>query len=122
MKLDREIPPTAPLSDRDWHVLVALSVRSLHGYGIMKAVEQDSGGTVSAEIGSLYRILGRLMDDGFVNEGDPPPDAPEETRGRPRRYYELTDRGRVALGEESLRLQQALKLAHERCLVPEISK
>jgi DNA-binding PadR family transcriptional regulator len=110
---------TTPLSARDWHVLMALVEQELHGYGIMKAVERDSGGKVSAEIGSLYRVLDRLMDEGLVEEVGAPPTAPSETRGRPRRYYGITDEGRAALRREAVRLREALDLARERSLLPE---
>lgn len=113
---DRDSIPPSP---RDWHVLVALSEGPLHGYGIMKAVERDSGGKVSVEIGSLYRILDRLGGEGLLAEADAPEDAPDDTRGRPRRYYRLTERGRVVVGEEAIRLREALELARARSLVPE---
>jgi DNA-binding PadR family transcriptional regulator len=106
------------LSARDWHVLVALAERHLHGYGIMKAVERDSGGSVTAEIGSLYRILDRLLGEGLVSKVDAPEDAPTETRGRPRQYYGLTVEGRAALRQEALRLRGALELAEARHLLP----
>lgn len=108
-----------PLSARDWHVLMALSLEDLHGYGIMKAVERDSGGSVSAEIGSLYRILDRLLEEGVVARVDAPPNAPAETRGRPRQYYGLTDDGREVLRREAARLRDALELARARDLLPE---
>ena len=111
-----------PLSARDWHVLMALSERSLHGYGIMKAVENDSNGRVTAEIGSLYRVLDRLLDEHLVEAVDQPADAPTGTRGRPRRYYGLTQRGREVLRQETARLSEALALARERNLVPEQSR
>ncbi len=111
-----------PPSPRDWHVLLALSQRSLHGYGIMRAVEEDSNRRVSAEIGSLYRVLDRLMDEGLVHEVDEPVDAPADTRGRPRRYYGLTEAGRRVLREETARLEEALALARARDLVPERSR
>ncbi len=112
----------APLSATDWHVLMALLDEDLHGYAIMKAVDKDSGGGVSAEIGSLYRILSRMMTHGLVAEVASPQNAPTETRGRPRRYYQLTPDGRAALQKESLRLRDALELARERQLLPEASK
>lgn len=109
----------APLSPRDWHVLVALSREPLHGYAVTKAVEEDSNGKVTAEIGSLYRILNRLLEEGLVTETHAPDDAPDETRGRPRRYYALTDAGRSALRAESQRLREALDLARARQLLPD---
>ena len=122
MSSTKEKTGTPPLSATDWHVLMALFEEDLHGYAIMKAVARDSGGVVSAEIGSLYRILGRMMNEGFVDEVAAPRGAPTETRGRPRRYYRLTNEGRAALRQESLRLNDALALARERQLLPEASK
>lgn len=110
---------TGPLSARDWHVLMALSEEDLHGYGIMKAVARDSGGSVTAEIGSLYRILDRLLDEGLVTKVETPAHAPTETRGRPRQYYGLTEHGRAALRQEAARLRDALELARARHLLPE---
>ena len=113
------MPEATPMSPRDWHVLLALSERTLHGYGIMQAVERDSGGDVSAEVGSLYRVLDRLLGDGLIEEVEEPEDAPEGTPGRRRRYYGLTDLGRAALRKEAARLRRALDLARERKLLPE---
>lgn len=110
--------PHRPLSATDWHVLVALADQDLHGYAIMKAVEGDSRGGVTAEIGSLYRILGRMMSDGLVADAEPPVDAPSQTPGRPRRYYRLTSQGRDVLARESARLVEAATIARARKLVP----
>jgi PadR family transcriptional regulator PadR len=112
-------PDHVPLSATDWHVLVALVEGHLHGYAIMKAVEEESGGAVSAGIGSLYRILSRLMTKGLVDEVDSPKDAPTETRGRARRYYRLTEQGHEAVRQESIRMERALDLARHRQLIPE---
>jgi DNA-binding PadR family transcriptional regulator len=107
------------MGPRDWHILLALSERKLHGYGIMQAVERDSDGRVSAEVGSLYRVLDRLLDDGLIEEVDEPEDAPDDTPGRRRRYYGLTELGRASLRAEAARLSHALELARERDLLPE---
>lgn len=112
---------TLPLSATDYHVLMVLVEEDLYGYAIMKAVEEDSRGAVSPEIGSLYRILARLLTEGFVDEIGTPKDSPTEHRGRPRKYYRLTKKGRAALHAESLRLQGVLELARERSLLPEVA-
>ena len=113
--------PPLPLSATDYHVLLVLAEEDLYGYAIMKAIEEDSRGAVSPEIGSLYRILARLMTEGFVDEIGTPAEAPTEHRGRPRRYYRLTKQGRVALHDESLRLRGVVELARERSLLPEVA-
>ncbi len=119
MNTMRRTGPREPFSARDYHVLMVLAEEPLYGYAIMKAVEEDSAGSVSLEIGSLYRTLGRLVTQGYVEEIGAPEGAPTEHRGRPRRYYTLTKEGRVALHGESLRLRDVLELARERRLLPE---
>ena len=110
------------LSATDFHVLLVLAAGDLYGYAILKAVETESAGAVSPEIGSLYRVLGRLMSSGLVAEVRAPAGAGEAHRGRARRYYRLTERGRRALQDDAWRLERALEIARDRALLPEPSK
>jgi DNA-binding PadR family transcriptional regulator len=112
-------PGPAPLSAIEFHVLMVLADGASYGYAIMKAVAAHSGGVVSPEIGSLYRVLARLMEAGWVAEVPSPPGGRRGKRGLPRRYYALTEGGRaVALGE-ARRLVRLVALARERDLLPE---
>lgn len=113
-------PPGQPLSALDFHVLVVLSAEDLYGYAIMKAVEKNSGGVISPEIGSLYRVLARLMDTGWVREADPAPGSPKTHRGRPRRYYGITSEGLATVRAEVDRLREAVALAE--AIVPEAAR
>jgi len=106
-----------PLSATDFHILMVLTEADLYGYAIMKAVEEDSGGTVAPGIGSLYRILARLSAEGWVEDVPPPKGAPSEHRGHPRQYYTLTNEGRMVLRDESRRLEDVLELARRRDLL-----
>ena len=106
-----------PLSATDYHILMVLAEHDLYGYAIMKAVEEDSRGTVSPGIGSLYRMLARLTALGWVEEVSTPDGAPDEHRGRPRQYYRLTKPGRRVLRRESERLSDVLQLARDRKLL-----
>ena len=103
-----------PLSPTDFHVLLVLASDDLYGYAIQKAIDEESGGTVRPEIGSLYRVLGRLMAGGMVDEADGPQPAPDTHRGRPRRYYRLTSRGLGALKADARRMEGALRIARVR--------
>lgn len=109
----------APMRAMDFHVLMVLAEGPGYGYGIMKAVTEQSGGAVRPEIGALYRVLARLMAEGWVREVPAPPDAPAATRGRERRYYDLTAEGRRAVRQEARRLAGVVALARERRLLPE---
>ena len=115
----RDPVPHEPLSPADFQVLLVLAEGALYGYAILKAVREESGGSVRPEIGSLYRTLGRLVAGGLVEDAKPPAGAPETHRGLPRRYYRLTRHGRATLKAEAQRLQGALAIARARALLPE---
>jgi len=95
----------------DFHILLALAGGPLHGYGIMKDVERDTGGAVSLEIGSLYRLLARLVSEGLID--------PVEGDDERRRYYRITPAGRRVLQSEATRLAHVLTLVRARKLLPE---
>ena len=84
----------------------------------MKAVEEESGGAVAPEIGSLYRVLARLAAQDLVEEAPAPVGGDAIHPGRERRYYGLTERGRQAAQAEAARLRDAVRLAHRRDLLP----
>lgn len=94
-----------PLKPQDFHILWVLARSDLHGYGIMKAVEEKTGGRVTLEIGSLYRLLNRLLEGGLVADAPAPSD---ETDTR-RRYYGLTPLGRSVLEAEARRLEEVVE-------------
>jgi DNA-binding PadR family transcriptional regulator len=100
----------APLKPTDFHLLLALWQGPCHGYGLMKEVEQHSNGSVRLEIGSLYRLLARLLDTGLIEEAD------EDER---RRYYRISRAGRRVLKAEAERLEGLVELSRARKLLPD---
>ena len=99
------------LKPADFHILLALAAGPRHGYGIMKAVEHDTAGEVALEIGSLYRLLARLVTEGLIDDSE----SPDERR----RYYRITAAGRKALKSEAARLANLVTLVRARKLLPE---
>jgi DNA-binding PadR family transcriptional regulator len=99
------------LKPADFHILLALAGGPLHGYGIMKRVERDSAGEVTLEIGSLYRLLARLVTEGLIDHID--------SADERRRYYRITAAGRKALKSEAARLANVITLVRARKLLPE---
>lgn len=90
-------------------MLAALGPGSLHGYGIIKAVETMSDGRVRLRAGTLYGALERLESQGYVVFDG------ERSEGGPvRRYYKLTDDGRALLQREAERLAANAQLAFTR--------
>jgi DNA-binding PadR family transcriptional regulator len=101
-----------PLRPVDLQILLVLASARLHGYGLMKAVHDESGGRVSLEVGSLYRVINRLLDSGLVERADAPPsDDP-----RRKHDYGITELGREVVRAESERLAQVLATARARDL------
>jgi DNA-binding PadR family transcriptional regulator len=108
-----------PLAAADFHVLMVLAGGPSYGYGIMKAVSEHSAGVVAPGIGATYRILSRLLGEGWVEEVRPPKGARPGRRGLPRRYYGLTAEGKTVALAEARRLARVVALASEHDLLPE---
>jgi DNA-binding PadR family transcriptional regulator len=90
-----------PLKPAVLHILLALSEKDSHGYGVMQAVRDQSGGRVPLRTGSFYRHLSKLIADGMVDEAPARRGADDPRRGA---YYRLTPRGRQRLASERRRL------------------
>ncbi len=107
--MTREQDHSPKISPPKFHVMVALADEDRHGYAIMKEVSERTGGRVQLTASTLYGIIKRLLDDGWIVEttgrvalaGDDPR----------RRYYRLTPRGRTEAQTEADRMAQVLKLA-----------
>lgn len=92
-----------PLAPRDLLILSVLAERPLHGYGIIKAVEDRSRSGVLLDPANLYRVLRRMRSLGWIEEA---PNA--EPR---RRTYGVAPAGREILAAEVRRLERLLEQA-----------
>ena len=103
---------TPPLTPAVLHILLALSTKQRHGYGIMKEVEADSRGKVNMGPGTLYGSIARMIDAGLVGEGDKMVD-PNMNDER-RIYYKITGLGREALAAELKRYREVIAVAKQK--------
>ncbi|MBA8924715.1 DNA-binding PadR family transcriptional regulator [Kutzneria viridogrisea] len=94
------------MSEQTLLVLTALAEQPLHGYAIVKAVHELSGGRLELRVGTLYGVLDRLVADGWAER-----DREEVHQGRLRRYYRLTGDGLRALAAEVTRLEATVRAA-----------
>jgi DNA-binding PadR family transcriptional regulator len=94
-----------------FHILLTLAGEDRHGYSIMKETEELTSGEVRLGPGALYAALGKLVDQGLIEETDDRP-APDLDDAR-RRYYRITPAGRAALGVELGRLQRVVEHARQ---------
>ncbi|QFU91672.1 PadR family transcriptional regulator [Amycolatopsis sp. YIM 10] len=100
---------TDALREPTFLILTALAGEPRHGYGILRDVEQISGGRVRLRAGTLYTALDRLTSDEWVAV-----DREEVVDGRLRRYYRLTDPGAARLAEEIERVRATTGVAESR--------
>lgn len=98
-----------PLKSDVLLVLLALASQPLHGYGIIRDVEERSDQQVVLQTGALYRMLRTLLRDGLIDECAPPRDA--ESDDERRRYYALTALGDSVVNAEIARMSRLVRAA-----------
>ena len=66
------MPEPAALTPAVFEILLSLAGGERHGYAILRDVEERTGGSVVLHAGTLYRALGRMVDDGWIEETPSP--------------------------------------------------
>jgi DNA-binding PadR family transcriptional regulator len=101
-----------PLPSAAFQILLSLADEDRHGYGIMRQVEEQSGGRMRLGPGTLYSSVQSLLEEKLIDEVAPREDpAPNSER---RRYYRLTAAGRKLARAEADRLADLLRVARAR--------
>ncbi len=105
--------PTRPIDDAVtpamFHILAALADRDLHGYAIMREIDERTGGSGEVGPGTLYRTLKQLLERGLVEECGPSVNK--------KRTYRITDSGRRTASGEARRLAGLVKWASDVRLI-----
>jgi DNA-binding PadR family transcriptional regulator len=94
-----------------FHLLLALAEEDMHGYALMRDIEERTGGLVKVGPGMLYGSIKWLLAEGLIEEA--PRRAPTKEDER-RKYYRLTANGRQLVRAEAARLEAAVSLARAR--------
>jgi DNA-binding PadR family transcriptional regulator len=106
---EKPVESFLPLTPAVFHILLTLADGEAHGYAMMQEVNRRSAGTVRLGPGTLYGAVGRLLEDGIIEESEERPDPDmDDTR---RRYYRLTKLGGRVLAAETERLADLVKAA-----------
>ena len=103
-----------PLPSAAFQILLALAGEELHGYAIMRHVEEQTEGRVRLGPGTLYGSLRTLLEADLIEELEHGSD-PEESSER-RRYYRLTAAGLKLVRSEVAGLAQTLRVARTKRL------
>ena len=77
-------------------ILKAVSLKPLHGYGVLLRIRQISGNALDIPQGSLYPALYRLETQGLIVA-----EWGQSENGRRAKYYTVTADGRKRLREET---------------------
>lgn len=93
---------TASLEDRELKrgsaeqlILSVLKARPRHGYDLSKLIHARSGGQLTFHIDSLYPVLYRLEERGWIKGS-----WIEQSGERRRRFYKMTAEGRRVLAQQ----------------------
>lgn len=89
--LDRELKKGAA----ELIILSVLAMRARHGYEISKLIEARSDGRLKFHVASLYPLLYRLEERGWLRGK-----WVEKAGERRRRFYSLTSKGKAALARQ----------------------
>jgi DNA-binding PadR family transcriptional regulator len=108
----------SPLTPAVFHILLAIADGQRHGYGIMQEVSARTDGKVILGPGTLYGTINRMLDAGLIEEsGERSDPALNDER---RRYYRITRKGRRTAVTEAQRLQELLRVARAKRLLPRL--
>ena len=92
--------------------MLSLAGGDLHGYAIMRQVEEQTGGRLRLGPGTLYGSIQALLQGKLIEEVY----RSEETEDRQerRRYYKLTAAGRKLARSEAEKMADVLRVARAR--------
>ena len=103
-----------PLPHLPFHILLALGEEDvLHGWGVIRRIEEITQGKTCPSTGSLYLAMGRLQKRGLLAQVD----APAGDSDPRRKYYRLTSLGRRVVEAESQRLAGLVEVARSSNLL-----
>ncbi len=101
-----------PLPSAAFQILLALADDDLHGYAIMRQVEEQTSGRMRLGPGTLYSSIQTLLEEKLLEEVERREGA---TAGNERRrYYRLTAAGRKVARSEADRMADVLRVARAR--------
>jgi len=105
----------APLKPVHHLVLLLLAKKPTYGIDLLVQLDEYSQGSVHLNAGSLYRLIGQMLDSGLLEgvEGEATPAQP----GAPRKCYGVTASGREALAAEARRQAHLVEMARSLDLI-----
>ena len=107
----------APLKPVNQLILLLLAESPTYGVELLARIDEQSQGAVRLNAGSLYRLIGQLLEEGLVEAVDA--ETPPGQQGAPRKCYSVTSAGRESLAAEAQRQARLLDMARSLDLLEE---
>src|ERR1700734_3524776 len=101
-----------PLPVAAFQIMLALADGDLHGYAIMRQIEEQTGGRLRLGPGTLYSSIQAMLEGKLIEEvwrSEPTEQPPER-----RRFYRLTAAGRKLARSEAEKMADVLRVARAR--------
>jgi DNA-binding PadR family transcriptional regulator len=98
-----------PLPAAAFQILLSLAEEDLHGYAIMRHVEEQTNGSLRLGPGTLYSSIQSLLEAEYIEEVESRQEGEER-----RRYYRLTPTGRKSARAEAEKLAGWLRVARTK--------
>lgn len=115
-----DVEAQLPLKALEFEILLALHEGERHGYGLAKAIDARTSGTVRPEPANLYRRIDRLMTVGLVEASSRRRAA--DAAAERRRYFRITAFGSEVLAAEARRLRSQVKAAVAHRILPRLGR
>ncbi len=103
-----------PLPTAAFRILLSLSEGDLHGYAIMRQVEEQTAGKVRLGPGTLYSSIQALLEERLIEEVPAEDGSNTQSPKDRRRLYRLTSNGRKVAHTEADRLADILRIARAK--------
>ena len=94
----------SPLTETSFYILISL-MQPLHGYGILKKIEEMTGGRIIMGAGTLYGAIKNLLAGGLIVE--------VQSDSERRRNYRITEFGKELVIKEMLRYEELIRNARK---------
>jgi DNA-binding PadR family transcriptional regulator len=101
-----------PLPAAAFQILLSLTEEDLHGYAIMRQVEEQTNGSLRLGPGTLYSSIQSLLEANLIEEVESREDP--KLGDERRRYYHLTSAGRKLARAEAEKLAGWLRVARAK--------
>ena len=103
--------PNLPLSEQTFYILLSLFPQPLHGYAILKDIQQLSDGRLLISVSTLYTSLKRLLEQWWIERAD---SEEQNETCHPRKQYKFTHTGQSIIFAETKRLHILIQAANQR--------